>query len=81
MTWQARAACRTSDPELFFPIAAEHPHQQTTAAKAVCRSCPVTDQCLGYALSHGERGIWGGTTERERDTLIRNARAQAVSRR
>lgn len=39
--------------------------------KKVCRGCPVKDQCLEYALEHGELGIWGGTSERERRRLRR----------
>lgn len=42
------------------PTAAER------AAVAVCRACPVREVCLEYALEHGELGVWGGTTERER---------------
>lgn len=36
-------------------------------AKAVCARCPVTAECLAYALVHDERyGVWGGKTSRER---------------
>lgn len=61
--WHQRAACRTEDPTLFFPgRGASNEH-----AKAVCASCPVSDECLDFALTSGEKfGIWGGTSERQR---------------
>ena len=37
------------------------------AGRALCRRCPVAEQCLELALTEGEAfGIWGGTSERER---------------
>ena len=61
--WRAYAACSRYDPDLFFaPGALEH-----KLAKKVCRSCPVREQCLAYAMDEPvDHGIWGGLTERER---------------
>jgi WhiB family redox-sensing transcriptional regulator len=66
--WLDAGACRTEDPELFFPITASGPSaRQIEAAKAVCHRCDVQDQCLHYALeSHQSYGVWGGTSEEER---------------
>ena len=62
-----RGACRSEDPELFFPIAAVGPvPAQVRSAKAVCARCPVQASCLSYALITGQDGIWGGTTRQER---------------
>ncbi|MFC6085249.1 WhiB family transcriptional regulator [Sphaerisporangium aureirubrum] len=68
VSWLRRAACRTEDPELFFPISATGPGQaQQDRAKAVCARCPVRPACLDYALTTGqEHGIWGGTAPEER---------------
>lgn len=64
--WIAQGACHGKDPDLFFPGQGE----STREAKAVCAGCPVREQCLDYALEHGEKfGIWGGTSERERRRL------------
>ncbi len=39
-------------------------------AKRVCAACPVTAECLGYALDHGIRhDVWGGLTAKERRGL------------
>ena len=73
LEWRDRAACRNSDPDLFFPVGADGGSvDEILAAKAVCRSCPVEGQCLQYAFETNQpTGIWGGTTEDERRRLRR----------
>lgn len=73
MDWRHHAACRTENPELFFPIGNSGPSLlQIEEAKAVCRRCPVSEQCLRYALETGEEGgVWGGLSEDERRALRR----------
>ncbi|WMX69480.1 WhiB family transcriptional regulator [Streptomyces collinus] len=70
------------DPELFFPVGTAGPAlRDVSAAKRVCERCPVTDQCLSFALSSGQAsGVWGGTGEEERDALIRTTRNDARRR-
>ena len=80
MDWRHRAVCREEDPELFFPIGTTGPaFDQTEQAKAVCRRCTVTEQCLAWAMESGQdSGVWGGLSEDERRALKRrNARARA----
>ncbi|MFH9661109.1 WhiB family transcriptional regulator [Streptomyces sp. NPDC017248] len=79
--WRDHAECRTEDPDLFFPIGTTGPAQvQTQQAKAVCGRCPVREQCLGWALDSGQIiGVWGGTTELERQALRRRARSRQRS--
>ncbi len=71
--WQVRAACRSVDPELFFPLAETGPvfEQQVGAAKAVCARCPVRRECLAEALERIPCGVAGGLTEQERRRLLR----------
>ena len=71
--WRDRAACRAVPTEWFFPVGRTADSvQQTEAAKAICRSCPVRESCLGFALeTNQEVGIWGGATEDERRGLRR----------
>ncbi|GGZ96774.1 WhiB family transcriptional regulator [Streptomyces echinoruber] len=73
MNWRDRAACRDEDPELFFPVGTGGTALlQAEQAKAVCRRCPVTEQCLEFALGMGQAvGVWGGTNETERRALQR----------
>lgn len=72
-SWRDQAACRHTDPDLFFPTGSTGTAiDQIEAAKAVCRSCPVQDPCLQFALeTNQEPGVWGGTDEAERRQLRR----------
>ncbi len=77
-TWHDLAACRGLSSELFYP----QDDDAIAAAKAVCAACDVSNQCLEHALSVREKeGIWGGTTERERRSLIRRRRRAAARQR
>ncbi|KAB2348408.1 WhiB family transcriptional regulator [Actinomadura rudentiformis] len=81
--WTDRAICRGADPDLFFPIgySAEVLQEQQRQAKEICGNCPVTADCLSWALKVGEPdGIWGGTTPEERRHLRRRADAPARHR-
>ncbi|MGX1913584.1 WhiB family transcriptional regulator [Streptomyces phaeochromogenes] len=75
MDWRHNAVCREEDPELFFPIGNTGPALlQIEEAKAVCRRCPVMEQCLRWALESGQaEGVWGGLSEGERRALKRRA--------
>lgn len=73
--WQYRAACKGPQSELFFaPNHLERKkdrQQRESAAKAICRTCPVLSQCREYALMVREpHGIWGGLNEYERRQLL-----------
>jgi WhiB family redox-sensing transcriptional regulator len=71
--WMEGAVCTQTDPEVFFPERAER--VKASAAKAICRRCPVRDACLEWALDNGERfGVWGGTSETDRRRLRREGR-------
>jgi WhiB family redox-sensing transcriptional regulator len=61
MDWRHKAVCRDEDPELFFP-----PMEQRTGtlaqiadAKLVCNRCPVTTECLTWALDSGRMPACG----------------------
>ena len=65
--WRAAGACRSADPELFFPIATgvavdDHPgHEGATD----CTAAGSGRQCLDFAMQNGEvHGVWGGTTRK-----------------
>ena len=66
--WRRDAACRDTDPDLFFPVGTTGPAiEQIENAKAVCRVCPAQTLCLEYAIdTNQDSGIWGGTSEDER---------------
>lgn len=84
-TWRDAASCRSTDPDLFFPVgttglAIDH----IAAAKAVCTTCPVQTPCLEFAVeSNQDSGVWGGTSEEERRQIrrqrVRQRRAAAAA--
>jgi WhiB family transcriptional regulator, redox-sensing transcriptional regulator len=78
--WREDAACRNTDPELFFPIGTTGPAlRQIQEAKRICRTCPARSQCLAFALDHGVTdGVWGGTTEDQRRAIRRLPTAMTI---
>ncbi|CAN5861108.1 WhiB family transcriptional regulator [soil metagenome] len=69
--WHKYAACRDTDPDLFFPVGTTGPAiDQIEAAKAVCRQCDAQAECLEFALAtNQDSGVWGGTAEEDRRKL------------
>ncbi len=72
--WQLQAACRGMASSLFFHPPGERgvPREEREAsAKAICRSCPVVQECLAHSLAVQESyGVWGGLSEGERQTVL-----------
>jgi len=62
------ASCRGCDAGEFFPsdgVGVER-------ARSVCSQCSVRVRCLEFALTNRlDHGVWGGTSERERQRLLR----------
>jgi WhiB family redox-sensing transcriptional regulator len=73
--WKLDGVCRTIDPDLWFPDAP----QTGAVAKKMCRSCPVIEKCLQYALDNNEPyGVWGGMGSSERQLMRRGLRPRAI---
>lgn len=72
--WKDGRPC-ADHPEEFF---ADSNREQKLATQVCQLECPIQSQCLLYALEADERyGVWGGTTERERERLRKKQRAAA----
>jgi len=75
--FEGEQACMTvENPDMFFP----HPSDRAgiAAAKEVCNSCNFITECLSYAVRHPElQGVWGGLTQRQRETLRSKLRNKA----
>ena len=66
--WFADAVCSSADPDAWFPELGGDPRP----AQRICRTCPVIDECLDYALKNNFRhGVYGGLTGRQRRKLQR----------
>jgi WhiB family redox-sensing transcriptional regulator len=82
--WQEQAACRDYDNLLFFGEEGEselEKQSRESHAKAICRTCPVQEPCLEFAMDTNQKyGIWGGLSDKERASLKRRrARARRAS--
>jgi WhiB family redox-sensing transcriptional regulator len=75
--WRDHALCRDTDPSLFFPVGTTGlALVQIEHAKQVCSQCPVTRECLDFALAtNQDSGIWGGLSEDERRVIRRRRTA------
>ncbi len=66
-------ACRAEgvDPEWFFPRrigGAAVERKPLAKARAICRTCPLTERCADWAASNFMRfGVWGGLTAKQLD--------------
>lgn len=63
-----RAACRSSEPEVFFPEESIAPSPEL--AVSICGGCEIREECRGAILSAPKwadpGGIWGGLTHDQR---------------
>lgn len=71
MSWRDDALCAEVPGDLWFPEKGE----PAWIAKRICGMCPVSEECLEYALRANERyGIYGGLSPKERQELKRNVK-------
>jgi WhiB family redox-sensing transcriptional regulator len=72
--WRDRAACRAVVTADYDPFFADTP-ELVDAALAICAGCPVSGECLAFAVATGQQdGIWGGRTQEELRQLVALAR-------
>lgn len=76
--WQELAACRTVEPELFFPVGTGRTYKaQVELAKDICGACPVMEACRTWARKTRQVfGVWGGESQEERLKHLRTRLCQ-----
>ena len=80
--WQYQGACRDADQDLFFHPEGERGaarRRRAEAAKSICATCPVINECREQSLAVREPyGVWGGLSEDERTAVLaeRSGRTQ-----
>lgn len=81
--WQYEGACRDVDATIFFHPEGERGsarRQRDNAAKTVCATCPVLEQCRRHALTVREPyGVWGGLSEDDREAVYAARRMRQAS--
>ncbi|SFF81021.1 Transcription factor WhiB [Actinopolymorpha cephalotaxi] len=80
--WHLEAACVHAPDGLFYgPEGEKPPERLAREARALefCAACPVLDACRTHALALPETyGVWGGTTEANRNA-VRRGRISAAA--
>lgn len=52
-------------------------HHGYAEARAICDDCPVRQACLDFAMADPSlKGVWGGTTDRDRKRLRKHRAAR-----
>jgi WhiB family transcriptional regulator, redox-sensing transcriptional regulator len=72
--WKVNAACADTTVSLFFArtsgLIREEVDNLIARAKQICAHCPVTHECLDFALDRDiAEGVWGGLDEKERKRI------------
>ncbi len=71
-SWMAYGRCVEESPDIFFPSDG----LGVEKAKKICQECLVKEACLAYALCNRiKHGVWGGSSERQRRRMLRQAAA------
>lgn len=80
--WQFEGSCRDSDETLFFHPEGERGsarRRRAAAAKAICATCPVIQECRAQSLTVREPyGVWGGLSEDERASVLAHPVRRAI---
>lgn len=75
--WQAEAACRGMNPDIFFWGGAKMTDDRTQANQT-CARCPVRRECLDFAMDNNiHDGTWGGVNEMDRARMRRQRQKRA----
>lgn len=76
LRWMRQGECRNYPASAFFPSDGVG----VDAARKICATCHVVDECLTYALeARIDHGVWGGTSERERRRILKRRREAAAA--
>lgn len=76
LQWMTDGACRNYPAAAFFPSDGVG----VDAARKICATCGVQEQCREYALSNRiDHGVWGGSSERERRRILKRRRDAATN--
>lgn len=79
---QRVVACKDMDKDLFVGPDSEGNsarEAREAQAKMICGTCPLIAECLTWAVTNYEVGVWGGTNDDER-RAIRTGRGSFKSR-
>jgi len=77
--WSKESLCK-GQVDLFFPKIGRP--KLITDYAYLCEACPVTFECLVWAIAHDAWGVWGNTTRNERlplrQSVFKGIKEQAI---
>jgi WhiB family redox-sensing transcriptional regulator len=77
LPWMDAANCTEIAPDAWFPEKGAVSNL-TYQAVEVCKTCPVRQRCLDYAIDNEIRfGTWGGKTAEQRARMKNPSRGAA----
>lgn len=82
-SWMEEASCMGKGVEMFF---ADSTFTSTNKkiiaqAKAICKNCPVSADCLSYAFNNDESfGVWGSFSAKERSAIRKHFNIKTLSK-
>ena len=69
---QLLGSCKGQPTSWWFPVDNRLPSLiNMRKAIAICKQCPIINECLNYALRNETHGVWGGLREVEREIYRR----------
>jgi WhiB family redox-sensing transcriptional regulator len=64
LSWHDKALCKGSTHIFFSERGA---NEDVYQAKLICSKCPVSSECLNYAMTNNiKHGVWGGFSRKQR---------------
>lgn len=75
--WRSQANCKNAEPDVFFPpqVTVDSVHKAFT----YCKPCPVQLECLHLAVVYNYEGIWGHSTQGQRNHIINTVFDNTIS--
>lgn len=67
--WRRLAKCTEMDPDA--PFVAEDTAEERLFIRTACGECPVTAECLEWALRYDDHGVAGGLNRSQRRKVLR----------
>ena len=67
--WRSQANCHNAESEVFFPP--QITTDSVQKAFSYCKPCPVKTECLHLAVVYSYEGIWGHSTQGQRNHILR----------
>lgn len=78
--WTDQARCKGIDTNLFFPVRGSFSKEVLEEIQVYCSNCPVTEECLNYAIDNNiQSGVWGGFSTKQRRLIRVKRRRQYKS--